>query len=104
MDKNSYKILKFFNAHSIEMYSAAVVSKMFPKLLPKDILEILHNLRSDGYLRMIGDSSYQSTNKGKTYPRVRCTEWLSEHIIETLALIVAFIALVVSIIALVRTF
>jgi hypothetical protein len=104
LDKNSYKILKFFNSHPNEMYSASTVYKMFPKLLPKDILEILRNLHSDEYLRVIRDSCYQSTNKGKTYPRVRVYEWLSEHIVETLALIIAFISLIVSIVALVRTF
>lgn len=104
MDKNSYKVLKFFNTHSTEFYSASTINKIFPELLPKDILEILHYLRSNEYLRMISDSSYQATNKGKTYPRVRRSEWLSEHIIETLALCLSFIAIVISIISLVRTF
>ena len=104
MDKNSYKVLKFFNAHPNEMDSASTVSKMFPELSPKDILEILHILRSNGHLRIISSNLYQATNKGKTYHHVRISIWLSEHIIETLALIVAFIALIVSIVALVRTF
>lgn len=47
MDKNSYKVLKFFNAHSTEFYSASTINKIFPELLPKDILEILHYLRSN---------------------------------------------------------
>jgi hypothetical protein len=104
MDKNSYKVLKFFNAHSTEFYSASTINKIFPELLPKDILEILHYLRSNEYLRIISSNLYQATNKGKTYHHVRISKWLSEHIIETLALIVAFIALIVSIVALVRTF
>ena len=44
------------------------------------------------------------TNKGITYISVIRDAWLSEHIIEILALITAFISLIFSIFALVKTY
>ncbi len=103
MDKNSRKILKFYNSHPNDAYSVSVPAKFFPDIPPRDIVEIAKNLKDEGYLRIIGTNQYQSTNKGKTRKSVTRNNWISEHIIETLALIVAFIALIVSIIAIVRT-
>ncbi len=104
MDKNTIKILKFFTSHPTEMYSVSYVSRIFPKLLTKDISEVISYLYSNEYLRRISNNLYQATNKGKTYISVNRSNWISKHIIETLSLIVSFIALIVSIIALIRTF
>lgn len=103
MDKNTLKVLKFYNSHPEEMYSIATACKIFPYISTKDMKEILEFLHGNGYLRIIQGNLYQSTNKGKTRKSVARNNWISEHIIETLALIVAFIALIVSIIAIVRT-
>ena len=103
LDKNTLKVLKFYNSHSQEMYSIASVAKFFPTISSKDMLEIVHYLSNNDYLRIVKDNLYQSTNKGKTYKSVARNDWISEHIIETLALIVAFVALIVSIIAILRT-
>lgn len=103
MDKNSRKILKFYNSHPDDSYPISIPAKFFPDIPSKDIAEIAKSLKNEGYLRIIATNQYQSTNKGKTHKSVARNNWISEHIIETLALIVAFIALIVSIIAIVRT-
>lgn len=101
MDKNTRKILNFFNAHSNEMYSASTVYKMFPNFLTKDILEIIHYLCDNGYLRIIKDNLYQSTNKGKTYKAVSRSNWISKHIVAILALVVSVLAFIESTISLI---
>ena len=94
MDKNTRKILNFFNAHCKELYSASTVYKMFPNILPKDILEIIHFLCANQYLRVLNGNLYQSTNRGKTYKSVSRNNWISKNIISILALFVSILAFI----------
>jgi hypothetical protein len=104
MDKNSKKILKYLCKNKLNHYNLINLSKVFPDI-PKDhLIEIVHSLYKEDHIKYVSDSSIKVTNKGITYISVVRNAWISEHIIETLALIVAFIALIVSIVALVRTF
>lgn len=104
MDKNTCKVLNFFNANPSNRYSVGTVAKFFPKLSPKDLLEITDNLHKDGYLRFCGTNLFQSTNKGKTYKSVSRKEWLSKHIVAVLALIVSILAFIESTISLIISF
>lgn len=104
MDKNTLKVLKFYNSHSQEMYSIAATCKIFSNISTNDMKEILEFLYSNGYLRIIQGNLYQSTLKGKSYKAISRNKWISEHIVETFALIISFLSLIVSIIALIRTF
>ena len=103
MDKNTKKILKFLCKNKDNKYSIITLSNHFNKI-PKDhIIEIVHNLYKDNYVVYITDSSIKVTNKGITYLSVVRSNWISKHIIETLAFIVSLIALIISICAFIRT-
>lgn len=97
MDKNTYKILKFFNSHPKDVFSISEIAKSYPNISTRDIREMVLLLRENGYLRFVGDAQFQATNKGKTYKNVNRTKWISKNII-------AILALIVSVIALFRTF
>ena len=97
MDKHTYKILKFYNAHPDETYSISTVAKWFPKLSSRDLIEISKLLEKEGYLRLIQGNLYQSTNKGKTYIYVNRKNWFIKNLTAILALIVSVIALIISI-------
>jgi len=85
LDFNSYKILKIINKYPNEVDIDVLVSK---SNVPKDdFLEILFNLRDFGYIKFVRDGYVESTNKGKTYKSVSRNKWISEHIVETIALI-----------------
>ena len=101
MDKNTYKVLKFYNSHPTECYSVSTIAKWFPKLTARDLLEIVNYLYKNGYLRFHGDNLFQTTNKGKTYKSVNRKEWISKHIVAILALIVSVLAFVESTISLI---
>lgn len=104
MDKNSKKILKFLCKNKSNYYNLINLSNKFPKI-PKDhLVEIVHSLYKEKYIKYISDSSIKVTNKGFTFNSAIRSAWISEHIVETLALIVSFVSLIISIIALVRTF
>lgn len=97
MDKNSKKILNFLCKHESNHYSIISLSKEFPKI-PKDhLIEIIHSLYKENYIRYVGDSSITVTNKGMTHIPVSRSIWISKNI-------VAILALIVSVIALIRTF
>ena len=92
MDKNTYKILKFYNAHPDESYSMSIIAKWFPKLSTNDLLEIHKLLHNNGYLHIIQGNLYHATNKGKTYKEVNRNKWLSEHSVEVVALIISIVS------------
>ena len=104
MDKNTYKVLKFYNSHYPEKYSVSSISKFFSKLSIKELLEITNYLYKNGYLRFCGDNLFQSTNKGKTYKSVNHQEWLSKNIVAILALVVSILAFIESTISLIISF
>lgn len=93
MDKNTRKILKFYNAHPNDLFSMSSVSKIFSNFSTKDIKEITNFLCDSGYLRIVSGNLYQSTNKGKTYNKVVFNNWISKNIVSIFALIVSIIAL-----------
>lgn len=101
MDSNSKKILKFLLENKDNNYSLTSLTPHFPEI-PKDhMVEIIHNLYQEKYIKYVTDSSIRITNHGKTYFSSSYSAWISEHIIETLSLILSFIAIIISIIALV---
>lgn len=101
MDKNTYKILKFYNSHPKDRFSVSSIAKWFPDLSTRDLLEMVGYLRQNGYLRFCGDNLYQATNKGKTYRYVSRKNWLSKNIIAILALVVSILAFIESTISLI---
>lgn len=103
MDYQSKKVLKFLNKHTKHNFTLSQLWNHFSNIPEDDLIEILLSLRDSGYVKITFDSEFESTNKGKTYFSVNRSKWISEHIIETLAFIVAFVALLVSIVSLFRT-
>lgn len=99
LDKNSKKVLKFFIKNN-NANSFATISSHFTKYSNLDLIDILNHLCKKGYLRIIGDSKYYLTNKGKTYKNLSIKLWLSEHIVETSALIISILAFIEATIAL----
>lgn len=99
LDKNSKKVLKFFIKNN-DTNSFAAISSHFSKYSHLDLIDILNHLHKEGYLRIIGDSKYYLTNKGKTYKNLSTKLWLSEHIVETSALIISILAFIEATIAL----
>ena len=93
MDKNTQKILKFYNAHPNDLFSMSSVYKIFPNISPKDIIEITNFLCNNGYLRIVSGNLYQSTNKGKTHDKVVFDDWILKNIVSIFALIASIIAL-----------
>ena len=89
MDKNTYKILRFYNTHPNESYSVSTLAKCFPNIPTSDLREMISLLYENDYLRFLGDAKFQATNKGKTYKSVNRKNWLAEHLVETIALIFA---------------
>lgn len=104
MDFNTKKILKFLIKNKNKNFSIIKLSESFPKISKDHLIEIINNLYKDKYIKYVGDTSIKITNKGITYISVIRDAWLSEHIIEILALITAFISLIFSIFALVKTY
>ena len=97
MDKNTYKILKFLIKHKAENISIIELSKFFPELPKEYIIEIVNYLRKNDYVRYIGINTYiKITNKGEMFFNVSNNNWISEHFIEILDFVVAFIALIFS--------
>lgn len=92
MDKNTYKVLRFYNSHPDKHFSISEVAKWFPKLSTSDLVEISNSLTAEKYLRIIQGCSYQATNKGKTYKEVNRNKWLSEHSVEVVALIISIVS------------
>lgn len=104
MDFNTKKILKFLIKNRNKNFSIIELSKFFPKISKDHLVEIINSLYKDKYVKYIGNASIKVTNKGITYISVIRDAWLSEHIIEILALVTAFISLIFSIFALVKTY
>ena len=100
LDKNSKKVLKFFIKNN-KTLSYSELATHFDNYFNLDLIDILNSLCKEDYLRIISDSKYYITNKGKTYKSLSIKSWLSEHLIETLALIVSILALILSIVSLV---
>ncbi len=100
MDFQTKKVLKYLNSHGSMRFSLAQLFKIFPNIDKDYLVEIIQYLNKQDYIKFVGDSSVKSTNKGKTYFSVKRSEWISEHIVETLALIISFLAFILSIIAL----
>lgn len=101
MDKNSKRILKYLCKHKLNNYNLIELANIFPKI-PKDhLIEIVHSLYIEKYIKYIGDSSIKVTNKGITYVSVSRSNWISKNIIAILALIVSILAFIESTIALV---
>ena len=89
MDFNSIKIL-----HEINKYPDLVDSDIILKKvnLPKDdFIEILYNLKSNGYIKLPGDAMVESTNKGKTFILNIILSWIFNNLIAILALILAIL-------------
>lgn len=94
MDKNSKKILKFLCRNNSNRYSIINLSKEFPEI-PKDhLIEIVHFLYKENYVRYISDSSISITNKGITYISVSRSNWISKNIVAILSLIVSICAFI----------
>lgn len=94
MDKNSKKILKFLCKNNSNRYSIISLSKEFPEI-PKDhLIEIVHFLYKENYVRYIIDSSISITNKGITYISVSRSNWISKNIVAILSLIVSICAFI----------
>lgn len=96
MDKNTHKVLKFFNSHPQDFFTISEVAKFYPDLSTKDIREIIYSLYNNDYVRFVGDAKFQATNKGKTYFSTENDKWLSANIM-------SFLALIVSILTFIRT-
>ena len=101
MDSNSKKILKFLCKNKHNYYSLIFLSQKFPEISKDHIVEIIHELHINKFIKYVNDYSIKITNKGITYFSLVRSNWLSEHIIETIALILSLIAIIISIIALV---
>ena len=104
MDKNSKKILKFLCKNNSNRYSIISLSKEFPEI-PKDhLIEIVHFLYKENYVRYISDSSISITNKGITIVKVnglikkpnkvKFSNWISKNIVAILSLIVSIFAFI----------
>ena len=94
MDKNSKKILNFLCKNNSNRYSIISLSKEFPEI-PKDhLIEIVHFLYKENYVRYISDSSISITNKGITYISVSRSNWISKNIVAVLSLIVSIFAFI----------
>lgn len=101
MDYQSKKILKYLNKHSSMKFSISELHTIFPNIDKDYLIEIVHNLNKNNYIKFIGNSSIRSTNKGKTYFYISRSNWISQHIVSILALIVSFLAFIVATISLI---
>lgn len=100
MDINTKKVLKAINKYHDEVDIDLILNKVN---LPKDdFLEILYDLEKEYYIRITSRNNIETTNKGKTYWSSSILNWLSEHIIESLALLISIIAMIESTIALLQ--
>lgn len=94
MDSNSKKILKFLLKNKGNNYSISKLVKYFPEI-PKDyIIEIIHTLYKNNYIRYVTDSSIRITNQGETFFSVSRSNWISENIVSILALVVSICAFI----------
>jgi predicted methyltransferase len=98
MDKNSQKILNF-----IIQSNATTISELSnQEIVPIDMLiEIIANLKEQNFIKFTNDGFIRPTNKGSTYKSTQLYKWLSEHLIETLALIISVLAFIEATIALI---
>lgn len=94
MDHQSKKILKYINKHNYMKFSIAELHKIFPDISKDYLIEIIHNLNKQDYIKFVGDCSIKSTNKGKTYFSSSRSNWISKNIISILALIVSILAFI----------
>lgn len=93
MDYKSKKVLKYLNKHGSMTFSLAKLFKIFPDIDKDYLVEIIHNLNKNDYIKFIGDSSIKSTNKGKTYFYSLFINWLSNNLLAIIAIIISIIAL-----------
>lgn len=89
MDLNSIKILHEINKYSDLVDSDIILEKV--KIPKDDFIEILYNLKLNGYIKLPGDAMVESTNKGKTFIVSLVISWLSHNIIAIIALIIAIL-------------
>ena len=103
MDKNTKKVLKLINKLSKKSSIDIDIIRNDCKIPIDDFYEILSYLSNDEFIKFPKNGYAETTNKGKTYLSALRSQWISEHIIETLSLIISIIALTFSIIAFFRT-
>ena len=95
MDFSYFKFLIYINKHpKIHWLN---LSKEF-NLTRSETQEIKDYLKSNGYIRYIGDTKIESTYKGKHFISSAIFSFVNVNIIDILALIVSIIAIVVSIV------
>lgn len=95
MDNKSKKILKYINKNNNKNFSLLRLIQIFPNISKDHLIEIVHCLYKNDYIKYVGDKGYiKPTNKGKTYFSVARNNWLSKNIIAILALFVSILAFI----------
>lgn len=93
MDHNSKRILKFLNKNRTMIFSLLKLSQEFPDIDKDYLIEIVDNLKKNGYVKFVGSASIKSTNKGKTYFSSSLINWLYNNALAIVAIIISIIAL-----------
>lgn len=95
-----FKVLMYINKFP-KLYWLDL-SKKF-NISKEETIEVNNYLRSNGYIKSVGDTYIKSTYKGKHFLLSTIFSVDNVNIINVLALVISLVALIVSIVAIVKT-